>query len=90
MPARHPYRRRSPATTIGAAITVAGAHAGLWFAAPWLAITLTLLEAALTTVVVLTALYANTTISDRAFRMLPWTTPPSPQQHLAPQRTHRP
>ncbi|MEU6745148.1 hypothetical protein ABZ914_02855 [Spirillospora sp. NPDC046719] len=84
MPARHPYRRRSPATTIGAATTVASAHAALWLAAPWLAITLTLLEAALTVTVVLTALYAPTAISDRAFRMLPWTTPPPARRRASP------
>lgn len=55
--------------------TFAGAHAALWLAAPGPAIALTLLEAALTTTVVLTALYAPDPISDRAFRMLPWTTP---------------
>lgn len=64
-------------TTVSAATTVAGAHAALWLTAPWLAIALTLLEAALTTTVVLTALYATTTISDRAFRMLPWTIKPT-------------
>lgn len=72
--------------TASAATTIAGAHAALWLTVPWLAITLTLLEAALTTTVVLTALYARTTVSDRAFRMLPWTTPPSERRRPDPGR----
>ncbi|MER6946511.1 hypothetical protein ABT294_21005 [Nonomuraea sp. NPDC000554] len=54
-------------------MTMAGVHTGLWLSAPTLAVILTLLEALLTVVVIVTALYAPEPISDRAFRMLPWT-----------------
>ncbi|MDF5751755.1 hypothetical protein [Spongiactinospora sp. TRM90649] len=57
----------------GALLTVAGVHTALWAGAPGLAAALTLLEAALAATVVLTALYAPERLSDRAFRMLPWT-----------------
>jgi hypothetical protein len=65
-------RRLLPASTF---CTVAGVHAGLWLAAPTVAGLLLVTEAVLVVVVVVTALYAPERISDRAFRMLPWTTP---------------
>lgn len=60
---------------IGMLCGAAGAHAGMWLAAPVLATICMMLEVALTATVVLTALFAPEPISDRAFRMLPWTKP---------------
>jgi len=62
----------------GTAVTVAGVHAGLWLSAPIIAAILTITEAMLAVMVIVTALYAPKRVSDRAFRILPWTTPPSP------------
>lgn len=68
-------RRRSSVTAKGGAVlTVAAVHTGVWLSAPTLAVVLTLLEASLTVMIIVTALYAPDSISDRAFRMLPWTT----------------
>ncbi|MBA2897752.1 hypothetical protein [Nonomuraea soli] len=61
----------------GTAITVAGVHASLWLSAPVIAAILTIAEAVLAVMVIVTALYAPERVSDRAFRMLPWTTPPA-------------
>jgi hypothetical protein len=68
---------------IGTAVTVAGIDTGLGLAAPWLGAALTAIQAVLGAVVVLTALYGRGELSDRAFRMLPWTTPP-PGSHEPP------
>jgi hypothetical protein len=57
---------------------IVSAHAALWLAVPHLVVTVTVvLECALATAVILTALYARERYSKRAFRMLPWTTPKS-------------
>lgn len=61
--------RRAPAVT--------GVHAGLWLIATPVAIALTSLEAVLAATVILTALFASPLLSERAFRMLPWTRQPS-------------
>ncbi|GAB3977756.1 hypothetical protein GCM10029978_068440 [Actinoallomurus acanthiterrae] len=69
-------------TATAMAWTTAGLlQIGLWLTAPALAALVTVLEAALTITVILTALYAPKRISDRAFRMLPWTasTPTRPR-----------
>lgn len=71
---RGPGRPLLPGTRAGTALTLAGVHAGLWLKAPGMAMIITMLEAALAVAVVATALYASKTISDRAFRLLPWTT----------------
>jgi hypothetical protein len=63
------------AARVGTVCTLAAIHTGIWLTAPAVAIVCVLLEAALTVTIVLTALYAPERISDRAFRMLPWTTP---------------
>jgi hypothetical protein len=69
--------RSAPRTATGAAWTIAGLMPfGVWWTAPTLAALLAVVEAALIATVVLTALYAPKHISDRAFRMLPRTTPP--------------
>jgi hypothetical protein len=71
-------RRRQPGSArLGAAAAAAGAHAWLWLIATPVAIALTSLEAALAATVILTALYASPLLSERAFRMLPWTRQPS-------------
>ncbi|MGW3351392.1 hypothetical protein ACWDA3_49530 [Nonomuraea rubra] len=50
-------------------------HTGLWPHGPILAMILILLETTSVITIIATALYAPETISDRAFRMLPWTKP---------------
>ncbi|GAA2148698.1 hypothetical protein [Actinomadura napierensis] len=87
--AKHSSTRR-PARPSVAWTTAGLLHTGLWLTAPALAVVLIVLEAALTITIIATALYAPDPISARAFRMLPWTTPPPAQQPLAPQRTPRP
>lgn len=56
----------------GVAATAVGVHVGLWLAAGPVGIYVTIVETALATTVILTALYASPHFSDRAFRMLPW------------------
>ena len=70
--------RRAGTARLGTAATATGVHAGLWLIATPVAIALTSLEATLATIVILTALYASPLLSERAFRMLPWTRQPSP------------
>jgi hypothetical protein len=72
--APEPPRQRRPGTArLGTTAAATGAHAGLWLIATPVAVALTSLEATLATIVVLTALYASPLLSERAFRMLPWT-----------------
>jgi hypothetical protein len=66
-------------------LTMGATHTALWLVAPALAASLTMLEAILTVTVILTALYAPVPISDRAFRMLPWTTLPRSRTNPAHQ-----
>ncbi|WP_242890941.1 hypothetical protein [Actinomadura litoris] len=47
----------------------------MWSTIPNLAVAITLLEAAVTTTIIATALYAPGHLSIRAFRLLPWGTP---------------
>jgi hypothetical protein len=54
---------------------MAGVHAGLWLTTPPAVIALVSLEAVLVTMVIITALFASPHFSDRAYRMLPWTSP---------------
>jgi hypothetical protein len=68
-------QRRVRTIRPGAAITVTTMHATLWLAAPQVAEALTGIETLFAAAVIVTALYASQTLSDRAFRMLPWTTP---------------
>lgn len=70
-------RRRPDAVRLGAVAAATGVHAGVWLIAAPVAIALTSLEATLAAIVVLTALYASPLLSERAFRMLPWTREPS-------------
>ncbi|MFF7764149.1 hypothetical protein [Streptomyces griseorubiginosus] len=86
MPAER-FPARQTATTVKAGFAAAAVHAGLWLTIPVLAVILTMLEAALTATVVLTALYGPNSNSDRAFRMLPWATPPTPRQKAPDSRT---
>ncbi|MGW5638893.1 hypothetical protein [Streptomyces sp. NPDC003832] len=79
MPAER-FPARQTTTTMKAGLAAVAVHAGLWLTVPVLALILTVLEAALTATVVLTALYGPESNSDRAFRMLPWTTPPTPRR----------
>jgi len=50
----------------------AGTHTALWLIVPHLAAAITILEIAIATMVILTALYAPNNYSSRAFRLLPW------------------
>lgn len=72
-PSGHPIAR------YGMTASAAGLHAGLWLTERSAAFTLMVVEAALTIIVILTALHVPTKISDRAFRLLPWTTPSTSQ-----------
>jgi hypothetical protein len=76
-----PRHRRPGTARLGTATAAAGVHAGLWLIATPVAIALTSLEAALGTIVILTALYASSLLSERAFRMLPWTRATVAGQH---------
>jgi hypothetical protein len=68
--------RSASRTVTGLAWTVPGLLPfGIWWTASTLAVLLAAVEAALIATVVLTALYAPKRISDRAFRMLPRSTP---------------
>lgn len=67
-----PQRRRTGG--VPGICTLAGVHAGLWLTASTPTLLLVAVEAALTTAVVATALYAPRHISERAFRLLPWAT----------------
>ena len=69
--------RARPTARLGTAVGATGVHAGLWLVAAPVAIALTSLEAVLAATVILTALYASPLLSERAFRMLPWTRQPS-------------
>jgi len=60
---------------VGAPTAAVGIHAGLWLIAAPVAVALVVLEAALATTVILTALFASPHFSERAFRLLPYTTP---------------
>ena len=72
-------RHRRPGTArLSTTAAATGVHAGLWLIATPVAIALTSLEATLATIVILTALYASPLLSERAFRILPWTRQPSP------------
>ncbi|MFB8760686.1 hypothetical protein [Streptomyces nigra] len=89
MPAeRFPVRQTTTTVKAGVAAAAVAAHAGLWLALPVLAAILTMLEAALTATVVLTALYGPEPNSDRAFRMLPWTTPPTQRRKTPGSKSH--
>lgn len=63
--------RKTRAIRLGAATVTL--HAALWLAASPTGAILTSLEALVAASIILTALYASPTLSDRAFRMLPWT-----------------
>ena len=65
--------RKASAIRFGATTAVT-LHAALWLAASPTAAILISLEALIAAAVILTALYASPTLSDRAYRMLPWTT----------------
>jgi hypothetical protein len=71
-----PTKRRPPATSAlwSAALCVAGIGGMLGLTPQRLGEGLVIIEVALTITVILTALYAPRKFSDRAFRMLPWTT----------------
>ena len=71
-----PNRRRPPTTSAlwSAALGVAGIRGTLWLTPLHLGEDLVIIEVALAIMVILTALYAPRRFSDRAFRMLPWTT----------------
>jgi hypothetical protein len=69
--------RRLGTARLGMGVAATGVHAGLWLIATPVAIALTSLEAVLAATVILTALYASPLLSERAFRMLPWTRQPS-------------
>lgn len=72
---------------IGAA--TAGIHAGLWVTTTPAAVALMILEAALATTIILTALFAPSHLSARAFRMLTWTTPDA-ERSDGPRRSNGP
>jgi hypothetical protein len=61
---------------LGTSTAFTGIHAALWIEAAPVCIGLMCIEAALAVTIILTALFARDDLSDRAFRMLPWTTPP--------------
>ena len=65
--------RKASAIPLRAATAVT-LHVALWLAASPTAAILTSVEALVAAAVILTALYASPTLSDRAFRMLPWAT----------------
>jgi hypothetical protein len=79
--APRPPARAAIVARIGVATSAAGIHAELWLTATPAAVTLTLLEAALIATVILTALFAPSRFSTRAFRMLPFTTPAGERRH---------
>ena len=62
----------SRSTAIGAGVL--GIHMAVWATIPQLGFTMIGIGAALAMTVILTALYAPQKFSDRAFRLLPWTT----------------
>lgn len=66
--------RKPSAAWLGATTAATSIHVALWLIASHAAVALTSLEALIASAVILTALYAPTTLSERAFRMLPWTT----------------
>jgi hypothetical protein len=71
-PKRH-WTHRPASMVVGLAVGGAATNVSLWLVTPCVA-TATMLLVALAIMVVLTALYAPTKYSNRAFRMLPWAT----------------
>ena len=65
-------RRASRVVCLASAASGAGTQAALWLIAPHLAVACAIVEIALVITVVLTALFATSQYSNRAFRLLPW------------------
>lgn len=84
---RPPGRRVS----FGLATTIVATPPGIAFASPTLAAVLASAELALLLTVLLTAVFAPATPSERAFRLLRWMTGrPEPDQPTAPARADNP
>ena len=56
-----------------------GTHVVICIAAPRLGLAIVAIELMLAATVLITALYASKTLSDRAFRMIPWAAKPEPE-----------
>jgi hypothetical protein len=65
---------------LGTSTALTGIHTALWVEATPVCITLVCLEAALAVTIILTALFAKEDLSERAFRLLPWASPPAKQR----------
>ena len=68
--------RTSALARLGTSTVFTGVHAALWLEATPVCIAIVSVEVAVAVTIILTALFACEDLSDRAFRMLPWATPP--------------